>query len=477
MEKTYADFEKEFVTNTETRQSINSILNVIDTEDVIIAVHDGIFHADDVLSVAIVREYLARENDVDSIEIVRTRNLDTVKNRVYDALFILDVGAADYVDSDMNIIAFDHHQEETYVYNNGVKMAACGKIFSTLFADYKDSVKKYVFERMLYPVEAKDNGQKIEGLRDHKLNWVHELNLSSLEEKNNVTIDEQFEVAVAYAQNIFRRMLIHAEAYSENMIEFAKAVSDMRYRDKLNDVLIFNKGIPWMDFYFNPGNVDRAKFVIFPHIAKGYVVRTIPINPESFEQTYPLPKAWWGKSDMDLAKISGVPGAEFCHKDGFMAKWDTLPHAILAVEEAIQQLESSGYVPPDVDGRPKYVAVDFDGTLSLSKYVADPNFRDFKFNRRAIEVLKKFRANGGKLILWTCRSKEGDNATIPTVVEELAKEGLEFDAVNENIPEAIAKFKEVDGNRKISADFYIDDRAVIGKRLDWNAIDRYLNEG
>lgn len=38
------------------------------------------------------------------------------------------------------------------------------------------------------------------------------------------------------------------------------------------------------------------------------------------------------------------------------------------------------------------------------------------------------------------------------------KEGLEFDAVNDNIPEMIERYGT--NSRKVSCDYYIDDRAV-----------------
>ena len=477
MEKTYEEFTGKFA-STQANMMVESILDLGPADNAIIVVHDGIFHADDVLATAIVREYLHNNTQVGEIEIIRTRDLNKVMEKEPSALFILDVGKTDYIDLPSRTIAFDHHQDDEHFYANGVKMAACGKIFACLFSKLSPTQHKYILDVLFYPIESRDNGQKMDSLREHKLNWIHEMNMSSIEEPNIEKNDELFGMAVTYAQSIFRRVTTYAMAYEQDMNEFAYAVSELRNNPNKKDILFFRKGIPWMDFYFSPNNTDKAKFIVFPHIQKGYVLRTIPLAVDSFEQTYPLPQSWWGKDDVVLSKVSGIPGAEFCHKSGFMAKWDTAEHAIEAAREAINQLESSGYTPPVMESRPKYVAVDFDGTLTdrNSKYVPDPNFRSFKFNRKGIEVLKRFRANGGKLILWTCRMMEGNTATLPTVIEELKSFGLEFDAVNENLPEAVSQFKGMEWSPKIYADFYIDDRAVIGRKLDWAAIDKYLNE-
>lgn len=93
-------------------------------------------------------------------------------------------------------------------------------------------------------------------------------------------------------------------------------------------------------------------------------------------------------------------------------------------------------------------AVDFDGTLCESIYpgIGEPNIE-------LICHLIKRRLQGNKIILWTCR--EGQR--LREAVEWCKSYGLEFDAVNENLPEMILWH----GNdcRKIFYDVLIDDKA------------------
>ncbi len=98
----------------------------------------------------------------------------------------------------------------------------------------------------------------------------------------------------------------------------------------------------------------------------------------------------------------------------------------------------------------KIIAVDFDGTLCYSEWPAlgEPNVR-------LIEYLKKWKKMGNKLILWTCRA---GNA-LEDAVSWCAKYDLEFDAVNDNLPEIIALYGN--NSRKITCDYYIDDRACL----------------
>ena len=96
----------------------------------------------------------------------------------------------------------------------------------------------------------------------------------------------------------------------------------------------------------------------------------------------------------------------------------------------------------------RIIAVDFDGTLCSDRY---PEIG--KANQGLIHYLKDRKKHGSKLILWTCRcSKPLENA-----VDWCINQGLEFDAINENVPEIIERFGS--NSRKIYADLYFDDKA------------------
>lgn len=104
------------------------------------------------------------------------------------------------------------------------------------------------------------------------------------------------------------------------------------------------------------------------------------------------------------------------------------------------------------------IAVDFDGTLCIDNYpdIGTPNIP-------LIYLLKQLKQQGKKTILWTCRcGKELEKA------KEWCKSlGLEFDAVNENLPEIIEKYGS--NSRKIFADVYIDDKSCFPwiTNTDW----------
>ena len=96
------------------------------------------------------------------------------------------------------------------------------------------------------------------------------------------------------------------------------------------------------------------------------------------------------------------------------------------------------------------IAVDFDHTLSNAGY---PNIG--QPNKPLFDVLIKLKSQGHNIILWTCR----EDIQLQQAVDWCKEQGLEFDAVNENLP-WIGFY-----SRKVCADVYIDDLAV-GKD-DW----------
>lgn len=96
------------------------------------------------------------------------------------------------------------------------------------------------------------------------------------------------------------------------------------------------------------------------------------------------------------------------------------------------------------------IAVDFDGTLADTDAT-----KIYSPNTKLINYLIARRENGDKVILWTCR----EGSRLEQAVEWCKEQGLEFDAVNDNLP-GLKLFGI--NPRKIAADVYIDD-AMYGK--------------
>lgn len=119
------------------------------------------------------------------------------------------------------------------------------------------------------------------------------------------------------------------------------------------------------------------------------------------------------------------------------------------------------------------VAVDFDCTLTKTDVYPFAG----EANEEAFEILREYKKlEGRKLILWTCRTGEA----LANALKLCEEHGLQFDAVNGNIPEATEAWKcmnpGVESSRKIFAHMYIDDKdpAALLHGIDWDAVRQLL---
>ena len=99
---------------------------------------------------------------------------------------------------------------------------------------------------------------------------------------------------------------------------------------------------------------------------------------------------------------------------------------------------------------PPILAIDFDGTLVSNEFpkIGKPDWV-------ITQAVKAYQNRGWKLILWTCRT---DNMLKDAVDFCRNVLDLEFDAVNQNLPE-VQKFYGGD-TRKVFANMYLDDRSA-----------------
>lgn len=109
-----------------------------------------------------------------------------------------------------------------------------------------------------------------------------------------------------------------------------------------------------------------------------------------------------------------------------------------------------------------WIAVDFDGTLTIRD--AWPEIGSE--NPYAFDVLKRFKREGHKIILNTCRRGQSLN----DAVEWMSQKGVAPDSVNDN-PWARTIFNDPNPGTKVFADVYIDDRNIFIKKNAAGSVD------
>ena len=124
----------------------------------------------------------------------------------------------------------------------------------------------------------------------------------------------------------------------------------------------------------------------------------------------------------------------------------------------------------------KSIALDFDGTIAFTTSETYPYVDAVNF--KAIEVMKKYKEAGGKIVLFTCRT----DTDLDIAIECLREYGLEVDAINEDLKETVDAWLEIQPNSSISTkvfvDVYIDDRAFPACRdgINWDDIEKFILE-
>ena len=118
----------------------------------------------------------------------------------------------------------------------------------------------------------------------------------------------------------------------------------------------------------------------------------------------------------------------------------------------------------------KIIAIDFDGTIVHSRFpvIGAPMLG-------AAKVIKELMGmNNVKLILWTVR----DGDYLKEAVEWCERNGLKFDAVNENYRKTNTDPGQFSTSPKVYAHYYIDDKGSFAQTwrdgraiyLDWEKV-------
>ncbi len=273
--------------------------------------HNGPFHADDVLAAALIRLFLDGDATV-------TRSRDPKVWEQADIVF--DVGHV----FDPQTRRFDHHQREYEGNRSSAGMVLDyleneGHVPGPLAARLRESLVDYV--------DAVDVGarQPDEGVP------CFSMLIGVLNERAEEDFDRWYEEGVGMAMHLVagvRDGLRRAEAAKEEVLAAMKRAEVEGTR-----TLRFDRYIKWKPAYFSAGGADHSsEYVLFPGKGDWRIV-TIPVEQGSHTDKRKLPEEWGGLEGEALATVVGVAGARFCHRNRFIAAFDTEA----AAEEALRK--------------------------------------------------------------------------------------------------------------------------------------------
>ncbi len=271
-----------------------------------VVTHSGGFHADDVFAVAVFQLLL----DKDNMTVVRTRDDEVIS----DADYVVDIGGI----YDHELKRYDHHQPGAPIRENGIPYAAFGlvwKHYGEEVAGSKEAAEK-IEEKICVPVDASDNAINIWDTGQFELaplEWDDILQSWRAEDTASESMDEQFLHAVDFAREYLRRR-IQRETVKLELSKKAKELYDSHHNDQ---IIISDEYVPQSEFI----QYDHVNVIVFPRESEdqsSWVAIAVQIDKKDYATRVSFPESWGGLHHEELAKVSGIEDAIFCHKTRYL---------------------------------------------------------------------------------------------------------------------------------------------------------------
>lgn len=284
--------------------------------------HTSTFHPDDVFSTMFLSKIV--ENPV----VCRTAES---KDANEDAI-VYDVGFG----------RFDHHGPNPQKRSNGLTYCSFGLLWDFYGREYLKKQNPVDVEKLWHAIDEKLVMQ-IDGIDNGvfpKINAPY--HLSDLDKiidlfnkawNEEVDNDDNFLIAVEFAEKIFDRLLVK---------ENALLLADIKVEEQINEVkdsiLILDNYYPYVDAMWSSTNpkANEIKVVVYPSSRGGWSVKPRTVSKESKDLAYMFSSELLGLHDEELVKASGIKTARFVHSTGFLATADTLEDAILLAKDALK---------------------------------------------------------------------------------------------------------------------------------------------
>jgi len=297
----------------------------------LVVTHSGSFHADDVFAAAILDLYFKKIGQ--RYLLVRTRDEKIISKG--DIVF--DVGGE--YNPEKNI--YDHHQRgRAGERENGIKYAACGLIWKHFGQEVAGDpgIVEYLDKKIFQSLDAVDNGQdlvqtKFEGVYPYSIPGIVASFNPTWKEEEKLSEDKQFKKAVILATQIIKREIANAKSYFAAQSKIMKAYEEAE--DKR--LIVMKDNFSRHDILGVLVNLEEPIFFVYPKSKdRGWKLEGVRKSFESNELRKDLPASWAGLRDGELAKLTGVSDAVFCHDGLFLASAKSFEGALALAKLALK---------------------------------------------------------------------------------------------------------------------------------------------
>ncbi|SNR40739.1 MYG1 family protein [Puniceibacterium sediminis] len=297
--------------------------------------HSGGFHADELLSSAVLGRIFP------DAKIVRSRSPEWITPGADRIVY--DVGG----DYDPDQFIFDHHQRDAPLREDGQPYSSFGLIWKHFGHDYLrlmsvppedlDTVHASFDAGFVLLIDLLDNGAISPSVAGPMAGMTLPALLESLKpvfDNNDPDAENRgFHAACQIAQSFVEARIarIAAKMRAEGMVRQAiRRAGDSR-------ILELPMGMPFRPTVVKAG-ADHLLFVINPR-GEDWSLTGIRRHEEGFEQRADLPVTWAGLTNEELEQASGVKGASFCHNGRFIAVAKTREAIVEMARIAVEVVE------------------------------------------------------------------------------------------------------------------------------------------
>lgn len=296
---------------------------------IIVVTHSGSFHADDVFACATLSIW-ADQNNID-LKIERSRDPEVIKR----ADIVVDVG----MEYEPEKRRFDHHQKGgAGEHKNAIPYASFGLVWKHYGEQIcEPEVWQRVEDSLVVPIDARDNGVSIPfagNIKDHRTgDAISNFNPTMAEEKKDLL--EFFFEALDVAKKILTREIAIARSYTEGAKLTRVAIMDQNEPE----ILVLTKRFESEEEVSKHKNI---KFIVTPsETSENWSVVSARSDIDDYKSNrVTFPRNWLGLRDLDLAEVSGVPDAIFCHSGGWLAKAGSREGALQMAKLALQSSQN-----------------------------------------------------------------------------------------------------------------------------------------
>lgn len=290
------------------------------------AVHNGVFHADEVFGVALM------ETIEPDLQVIRTRDEAVIA----ECDLVADVGGGKY----------DHHQADKVLREDGIPYCA----FGLLWRDYGKQFTKIICpslnevesEEVAYKVsmdfitqiDASDNGVTLNTYESPVTTLSQIISSYMPLQSENKDVDRAFFEAVAFAKRLLQRVVRQYVEYYDNLRYMKEALNSQDVKN--THILILEGAVKWKDILLELDKEEDVLFVVFEDLTGSWRVQTVPKEENSFDARKDLPKPWASLRSEELSALTGVEGCIFCHPNLFIAGNETKEGALAMAHLAVQ---------------------------------------------------------------------------------------------------------------------------------------------